>query len=143
LAGAGPLSGELAAWRAGLRHPDHVRIEGFVERPEAFLAELDLLLMPSHAEGFGLAAAEAQAAGLPVIAGDASSLPEIVADGTTGLLVPPGDAAALATALRRLLDDPALARRLGAAGRARVLAEFPRGRTLDRLLALTAAAPPG
>lgn len=142
LAGAGPLADELAAWRAGLRHPERVRIEGFVEAPEAFLAGLDLLLMPSHAEGFGLAAAEAQAAGLPVIAADASSLPEIVKDGETGLLVPPGDAAALAAALRRLLDDPALARRLGAAGRARVLAGFPRGRTLDRLLDLTGAPAP-
>lgn len=142
LAGAGPLASELAAWRAGLRHPDRVRIEGFVERPEAFLAGLDLLLMPSHAEGFGLAAAEAQAAGLPVIAAGTSSLPEIVTDGETGLLVPPGDAVALGAALRRLLDDPDLTRRLGTAGRGRILAAFPRDRTLARLLDLTGAPAP-
>ena len=139
LAGAGPLADELAAWRAGLRHPERVEIPGFVESPEAFLAGLDLLLMPSHAEGFGLAAAEAQAAGLPVVAADASSLPEIVVDGTTGLLVPAGDAAALAAALRRLLDDPAAARRMGAAGRERILTHFPRSRTLAQLLTLTGA----
>lgn len=139
LAGAGPLAADLAGWRAGLRHPERVEILGFVESPEAFLAGLDLLLMPSHAEGFGLAAAEAQAAGVPVIAADASSLPEIVVDGTTGLLVPAGDAAGLAAALRRLLDDPRAARRMGAAGRERIVTHFPRSRTLSRLLTLTGA----
>jgi len=144
LAGAGPLAADLETWRAGLRHPERVRIMGFVERPERFLAGLDVLVMPSFAEGFGLAAAEAQATGVPVIAARASSLPEIVVDGETGLLVPAGDADALAAALRRLLDEPELARRLGRAGRARIVATFPRERTLVRLLQLTgaAAAPP-
>ena len=139
LAGAGPLAGELVRWRAGLRRPARVEIMGFVESPEAFLAGLDLLLMPSRAEGFGLAAAEAQAAGLPVIAARASSLPEIVVDGETGLLVPPGDAPALAAALRRLLDDPQAARRMGAAGRARIVTRFRRAGTLAALLTLTGA----
>ncbi len=145
LAGAGPLAAGLAAWRAGLRHPERVEIMGFVESAEAFLAGLDLLLMPSHAEGFGLAAAEAQAAAVPVIAARASSLPEIVLDGVTGLLVPPGDAPALAAALRRLLDDPQAARSMGTAGRRRIEELFPRARTLARLLELTgaAAAPEG
>jgi glycosyltransferase involved in cell wall biosynthesis len=102
-----------------------------------FYRGLHILAMPSHAEGFGLAAAEALACGVPVIAGDASSLPEIVSDGETGLLVPPGDAEALCAALQRLLDDPSLARRLGQAGRRSVVARYPRDKTLDRFLELT------
>jgi len=139
LAGAGPLRTEVEAWREGLRHRERVTVAGFVESPETFLAGLDVLLMPSHAEGFGLAAAEALSCGVPVIAADASSLPEIVLDGRTGLLVPPRDAVALAAALTRLLDDPDLARRLGAAGRERIVATFPRERTLEALLVLTGA----
>ncbi len=142
LAGAGPLAADAAAWRRGLRHPDRVDIAGFVESPESFLAGLDLLLMPSHAEGFGLAAAEAQACGVPVIAAAASSLPEIVLHEATGLLVPPGDVDALAAALLRLLDEPESARRLGAAGRERIVTTFPRERTLAGLLALTGAGAP-
>lgn len=139
LAGAGPLSREVARWRAGLRRPDAVEAVGFVEDPAAFYRELTVLLMPSHAEGFGLAAAEGSACGLPVVAARASSLPEIVVDGETGLLVPPGDAPALAAAIARLLDDPELARRLGAAGRVRIRARFRPEDTLRRFLELTGA----
>ena len=67
---------------------------------------------------------EAMAAGLPVVASAVGGIPEIVRDGETGLLVPPGDADALAAALGRLLDDDGLRRRLGAAGRERALDEF-------------------
>ncbi len=113
---------------------------GFVEQARGVPGrDLDVLPMPSFAEGFGLAAAEAQACGLPVIAADASSLPEIVLDQETGLLVPPGDADALVAALRRLLDDPALARRLGSAGRDHIVTTFPQAGTLARLRELTGA----
>jgi glycosyltransferase involved in cell wall biosynthesis len=67
---------------------------------------------------------EAMSAGLPVVASRLSGIPELVEDGVSGLLVPPGDAAALADALRRLNDDPSLRRRLGSAGREKVLEEF-------------------
>ena len=93
--------------------------------------------MPSLAEGFGLAAAEASACGVPVIAADASSLPEIVRHEETGFLVPPGDPANLAAAVTRLFDDPELGRRLGRAGRERVVRKFSRNQTLRRLLELT------
>ena len=75
------------------------------------------LAVPSRSEGFGLPALEAMARGCPVVASDAGALPEVVGD--AGLLVPPGDADALAGALGRLLDDDALAASLGAAGHRR------------------------
>lgn len=139
LAGEGSLQGDLQRWRADLAHPGSVELAGFVEDPVAFYRGLSVLLMPSHAEGFGLAAAEALSCGVPVIAGDASSLPEIVTDGVSGRLVPPGDPDALAEAVRGMLADLPRARVWGLAGRDNVLSRFPRDATLDRLLALTGA----
>jgi len=137
LAGEGELRGELERWRAQLRHPQDVELLGYAENVEDFYRGLHILAMPSHAEGFGLVAAEALACEVPVIAGDASSLPEIVIDGQTGLLVPPGDSNALCQAMVLLLDDPDLARRLGMAGREFVLDRYPRKKTLNRFLGLT------
>jgi phosphatidylinositol alpha-1,6-mannosyltransferase len=71
-------------------------------------------------EGFGIALAEANASGLPVIAGRSGGIPELVRDGETGLLVDPERTGPLVQAIERLLDNPELARRLGAAGRADV-----------------------
>ena len=67
---------------------------------------------------------EAMAAGLPVVASAVGGIPELVVDGETGLLVPPGDPDALADALGKLITDPELRQRLGAAGRARAEACF-------------------
>jgi colanic acid/amylovoran biosynthesis glycosyltransferase len=67
---------------------------------------------------------EALATGIPVVASDISGIPELVEDDRTGLLVPPRDSAALARALQRLREEPALARRLGSAGRDKVVREF-------------------
>ena len=77
------------------------------------------------AEPFGLVALEAMQAGRPVIGTAAGGLADVVVDGETGLLVRPGDATALAAALRRLVADEPLRRRMGAAGRARVGAYTP------------------
>lgn len=136
VAGEGPLAGELERWRAGLPRPERVERRGFVENMADFYAELDLLVLPSRAEGFGLVAAEALACGVPVVATAVSSLPEIVVDGQTGVLVPVDDPPRLAAAVSGLLAAPRLARRLGAAGRARVESRFSRQRSLDRLEAL-------
>jgi glycosyltransferase involved in cell wall biosynthesis len=81
-------------------------------------------VLPSLYEGFPLAIQEAMAAGRAVIASAVGGVPEAVRDGVTGLLVPPSDPAALADAIRRLLADPALAQRMGAAGRVRAEQEF-------------------
>ncbi|MET9529296.1 MULTISPECIES: glycosyltransferase family 4 protein [unclassified Streptomyces] len=81
--------------------------------------------VPSLYEGFSLPAAEAMATGTPLVATTGGAIPEVTgADGETCLAVPPGDAGALAAALSRLLADPVLRTRLGAAGRERVLARF-------------------
>ncbi len=81
--------------------------------------------VPSLYEGFSLPAAEAMATGTPLVATTGGAIPEVAGpDGRTCLAVPPGDAGALAAALTRLLGDEGLRTRLGAAGRARVLARF-------------------
>ncbi|MFF8292507.1 glycosyltransferase family 4 protein [Streptomyces sp. NPDC016309] len=81
--------------------------------------------VPSLYEGFSLPAAEAMATGTPLVATTGGAIPEVAGpDGETCLAVPPGDAGALAAALGRLLGDPDLRTRLGAAGRARVLDRF-------------------
>jgi L-malate glycosyltransferase len=88
------------------------------------LPVLDLAVVPSHFEGFGLAAAEAMAAGLPVVASDADGLAEVVEQGETGLLVPPGDARALASAIETLLADAHMRAVFGANGLTRVRRKF-------------------
>jgi glycosyltransferase involved in cell wall biosynthesis len=88
-------------------------------------AEAEVAVVPSLYEGFSLPAIEAMACGVPLVATTGGALPEVVgADGETGLLVTPDDPEALASAIRRVLDDPELAARLGQGGRQRVLGRF-------------------
>jgi glycosyltransferase involved in cell wall biosynthesis len=82
----------------------------------AWYEKATVCVLPSHYETFGLAALEAMVFGVPVVASMAGGLPEIVEDEVTGLLVPPGDADALARAVTRILLDPSLRRRLGEQG---------------------------
>src|SRR5207302_819758 len=80
----------------------------------------------SRAEGMSNALLEYMAAGRPIVASAVGAAPELIEDGVHGLLVPPGDAGALARALAALLDDPGRARRLGEAARARAEACYGR-----------------
>jgi len=98
---------------AGLR--DAVHLLGHRDDIEACLAGMDLFVLPSLNEGMGRALIEAMAAGLPVIASRVGGIPAVISHERTGLLVPPGDAGALAEALRRLLDRPEWATQLGLA----------------------------
>jgi len=101
---------------------ERVRMLGTVPHAElpAVVAACDLYLGPAvGGESFGVVLVEAIAAGLPVVASDIPGYDEVVRDGVDGLLVPPRDPAALAVAAGRVLDDPALAERLVAAGRDR------------------------
>jgi len=84
---------------------------------QSMYAEADAVVLPSHFEGYGMALAEALAHGLPVVSTAAGAIPDTV-PGDAGVLVPPGDAVALRTALAALLDDPALRARLAAGARA-------------------------
>jgi glycogen synthase len=95
-----------------------------------------VFVCPSIYEPFGLINLEAMACGTPVVATRVGGIPEVVVDGETGWLVPPGDEAALAQALRGALADPALARRMGEAGRRRVEAHFSWDRIAERTLAV-------
>ena len=90
----------------------------------AVLSAADIFVMPSHWEGWGLALGEAMAAGLPAVGSDVPAVRELIADGQTGLLVPPRDPGALAEALRRLAGDAELRRRMGAAARHRIAERF-------------------
>ena len=106
-----------------------VQFLGFCDDVPARMAALDVLVHASTIpEPFGQVVIEGMAAGRPVVATAGGGVTEIVADGDSGLLVPMGDAAALAEAIERLLADPDLRARLAAGGRARVLAAF----TVDR-----------
>lgn len=110
----------VAAFPADQRERIHWRSD-FPESEKAdLLAALDILAAPSRFESFGLVLLEAWAAGKPVVAGAIPAVSSLVRDGETGLLVPPADRAALAAALARLLDDPAAAAQMGAAGQREV-----------------------
>jgi glycosyltransferase involved in cell wall biosynthesis len=98
----------------------------------AALAAADLVVHPSLREIFPNAVGEAMACGRPVVAADAGGTTELVGgDGTAGVLVPPGNPAALAEAIRTLLADPERRVRLGAAARRRIETEFPLSRMID------------
>jgi glycosyltransferase involved in cell wall biosynthesis len=90
-------------------------------------------VIPSLEEGFGIPAAEAMGCEVPVVATDAGGLPEVVEHGVTGLVVPRGDANALAEAIGSLLEDAMLRRRMGLAGRERALRLFDWDRTAEQL----------
>ncbi|HEY8642306.1 MAG TPA: glycosyltransferase family 4 protein [Candidatus Dormibacteraeota bacterium] len=111
--------------RLGLRHSVRF-LNGIGEGDLVDLyAQAELAVVPSLYEGFSLPAVEAMACAVPLVATTAGALPEVVGrDGEAGFLVPPGDAQALAAAINRALSDAALRRRLGEAGRARVLEMF-------------------
>ena len=89
-------------------------------------------VIPSLEEGFGIPAAEAMGCEIPVVATDAGGLPEVVEHGVTGLVVPRGNADALADAIAALLSDQALRRRMGQAGRQRALQLFDWDRTAEQ-----------
>jgi starch synthase len=100
--------------------------------------EADVVAVPSRFEPLGMVAAEALALGAPVVASRVGGLPDIVEHGVGGLLVPPGDPAALAAALCRLLEDRDLAGALAARGQERVRRDFGEETILPRYARLYA-----
>jgi glycosyltransferase involved in cell wall biosynthesis len=122
--GEGPDRRRLEQEIRGLGLSDRVHLYGERRDVRDVLANSDLFVLSSSSEGLPLSVLEAMAAGLPVIASRVGGIPELVVDGVTGILVPPGDESALGAALRRLVDDSALRRRLGDAGHARAAERF-------------------
>lgn len=119
LAGAGSLRETL---EADVRHrglSDIVRFLGRRSDIPDLIAISDVIALPSLAESFGLSLVEAMALGKPVVASAVGGIPEVVGDGDTGLIVPPGNSAALKSALVRILKNRELASKLGEAGRER------------------------
>jgi glycosyltransferase involved in cell wall biosynthesis len=108
----------------------HVLLAGF--RPDVLSLHkaFDIFVMSSITEGLGTSLLDAMAAGKPIVATATGGIPEVVVDGQTGLLVPPRDHQAMASAIVRLLKDPVLRDRLGAAGLARARQRFSAERML-------------
>ncbi len=110
-----------------------VRIGGETDGIEAALDRADILLLTSRGEGTPLVLMEALARLTPVVASAVGGVPDIVADGETGLLVPPGDPVALADAIARMAEEPAQARAMAARGRRHVEARYAMEPCLERL----------
>jgi glycosyltransferase involved in cell wall biosynthesis len=128
------LAGEAA--RSVRRPPPGVEL-----RPQVGKAELerlyraaDLFVLPTRAEPFGIAFAEAMAFSLPCVGTSTGGVPEVIADGETGCLVPPGDHVALAEVVVDLLSDPARLSAMGRSARARAEREFTWDRVAERML---------
>jgi glycosyltransferase involved in cell wall biosynthesis len=138
LVGDGPERPKLVGQAVALGLAGRFRFVGWTDRDAlpGLLAAHDLFVFPSRDEGMPNAVLEAMAAGLPVVATAIAGNEELVVDGQTGLLVPPGDPAALAQALVRLLDAPGLRGTYGRAGRDRVEREYSWKRVAEAYLRL-------
>ena len=134
VAGGGELEAELRARAEPLG--EAVRFLGARDDMPDLYAASDAVVLPSWSEALPTALMEAAAAGRPVVATRVGGIPEVVEHDRTGLLVPPGDAAALADAVVRLVDDPPRAQAWGAAARTRARESFGIDRQVQRTLAL-------
>ncbi|MDJ1008308.1 MAG: glycosyltransferase family 4 protein [Paracoccaceae bacterium] len=123
-----------AVERAGLGAS--VTRTGFVTNVADYLRAADIFAFPTMEEAFGISLIEAMATGLASVAAEVGGIPDIVEDGVDGLLIPPADAVAIETALRRLLGEPALRARLGAAAAATVRARYTTPSVVARYAAL-------
>ena len=124
IAGHGPLRERLLATAHDYHLDEHVKFLGHREDVPRLMAAADLIVLPSSYEGMPNVVLEAMQFRKPVVATAAPGTTEVVVDGQTGLLVPIGNPPLLARAIRDVIRDPTLARRLGEAGRARVDACF-------------------
>jgi glycosyltransferase involved in cell wall biosynthesis len=134
IAGEGELRPALERQIKDLHLEKHVLLAGF--RPDVLSLHraFDIFVMSSVTEGLGTSLLDAMAAGKPIVATRAGGIPEVVADGETGILVPPRDHDALAEAIVRLLKDETLRRQMGDAGRARARALFSAERMVQNTL---------
>jgi glycosyltransferase involved in cell wall biosynthesis len=144
LLGDGPEAARIEREIARLRLGEHVTMRGQVSADEALLAmsSATAVVLASFMEGLPVVLMEALALGVPVIAPCVAGIPELVEHGVSGLTFPPGDWASLTRQLRRMLDEPALARRLGLEGQRRVEAEYFVESSIRPLLSMLAPVQP-
>jgi glycosyltransferase involved in cell wall biosynthesis len=134
--GEGTLRPELERRVNELGLADRIVLPGFRSDLDSLLTAADVMVLPSFTEGLPNVVLEASAAVVPVVATAVGGTPEVVADGETGYLVPPGDPAALAERINRLLADEPLRRRFGEAGRRRMRELFTFDAQADAYLKL-------
>ncbi|TAL12313.1 MAG: glycosyltransferase family 1 protein, partial [Nitrospirae bacterium] len=142
LVGDGPLREDLRALSRALGLEGRVLFSGYRTDVPRVLSALDLYMLPTRREGFGVAFAEAMSMEVPVIASRIAPLDEVIEDGRTGVLAAAGDAEAFARAAEPLLADPDLRRKMGQAARKRVLERFEQSlmcRAYERLFLECAA----
>lgn len=133
LAGRGSLQEMIESEMRRQNWGSAVLLPGFMDDVISVMQAIDILLLPSLWEGFGIVLIEAMAAGKPVISTNTSSMPEIIVDGHTGYLVPPGDSKGLADRAIALLQNPSLREQFGNAGRERAIELFTLERMIDQL----------
>jgi glycosyltransferase involved in cell wall biosynthesis len=135
LVGDGPDRASLQAAARRLSIEDAVIFEGAVnqDRIRDLYAKADVFALASFAEGIPVVLMEAMAMEIPCISTWITGIPELIRDSVDGLLVAPSDAEGLASAIARLMDDPELRARLGAAGRSRVIEKYDLRRNVARL----------
>jgi starch synthase (maltosyl-transferring) len=131
-AGTGRLEARCRAEADRMGLSDSIRWLGWLSDIRPLLARMDLVALPSSWEGMPNVMLEAMACGKPAVATNVGGCPELIVEGETGFLVPPGDEAALAERILRLLRDVELRRRLGAAARRRVEREFSINAMVER-----------
>lgn len=136
IVGDGALRPEIEARIRDVRMTDRIVITGWRSDLPAVYADLAVLVVSSDNEGTPFSIIEAMAAGVAVVATRVGGIPDVVRDGVTGVLVPPRDPDALATAIASLLRDPVRRRTLGEAGRADAIARFDAARMVSETTAL-------
>lgn len=138
LIGEGDEREALTAARAALGLEELVDMPGAAEQDEvrAWWQRASIAVLSSRSEGMPVSLMEAAACGVPAVATAVGGVPELVDDGVTGLVVPAGDARALASALERLLREPELRQRLGRAARRRALERYSVIQQVDSLMAV-------
>lgn len=130
IVGDGQLRGQLEGYCRKLGILNNVLFLGFRQNIPQLLSIFDIFVLSSLTEGISLTLLEAMAAKKPIVATHVGGNPEVVVDGLTGLLVPPKDPDKMANAMLKILQNPDLAKRMGAAGRKRVEEKF----SLDRMV---------
>ena len=134
--GDGPRRADLEGTAAVLAISDRVRFVGARDDVPALLRLMDVFVLSSVSEGSPNAVMEAMAAGVPVVASDVGGLRAMIADGVSGILVPPGESAPLAKEVLGLLADPARASAMGRAGQALACERHDIGRVVENVQAV-------